>query len=164
MPRSPVQKLKRSVFLKHPLCFAIVGCLLWAPWAQAQPADVANKPGAAELAMQQRISRFMAGLEQLQPAWLQHPELMALHWVGLPAPAQRSLHTTCSPVENPQSCTVTVKQGGLLDDAIAGSKTTFTFQALATGWQLTHVTEAWRCQRALSISEKAEQYQLKPCP
>lgn len=114
--------------------------------------------------MQQRIQRFMSGLEQLQPAWLNHPELMALHWVGLPAPAQRTVHMLCSPLENPQTCTVTVKQGGLLDDAISGSKTRLTFVTQGTGWRLTEVSEQWRCRRLPAAQENAEQYQLKPCP
>lgn len=155
-----MQKLSLPAFLKHPLCFAIVGCLLWSLQAQAQPVtDESNTD-----VMQQRISRFMVGLEQLQPAWLQHPELMALHWVGLPAPAQRTVRTSCSPLENPQRCTVIVKQGGLLDDAVAASKTTLTFRAQSTGWMLIRVSEAWRCRRVPSTPEKAEQYQLKPCP
>lgn len=160
MPKQPVHKRIHLRFLKHPLCFVIVGCLLW---AFSLPA-LAQEPMSADENMQQRIERFMSGLEQLQPAWLNHPELMALHWVGLPAPAQRTIKMVCSPLENPQTCNVTVKQGGLLDDAVAGSKTRLTFQAQASGWRLTHVTEQWRCRRLPTAQENAELYQLKPCP
>ena len=110
--------------------------------------------------MSQRISRFMVGLNQLHPAWLNHPELMALHWVGLPSPAYRKFSTTLSPIENPQQAQVIVTQGGVLDDAVAGSKYVFSFKRVGAYWSLINVQESWRCHR----TGHSELYQLKPCP
>lgn len=144
-----------------------MGCLLLClpVLAQDTPPPIDSQPTQT----QQRIDRFLAGLEQTHPAWLNHPELMALQWVGLPAPAHRQISARFTPLENPQSCEVIVIQSDLLDDAVAGSKTVFRFQALAGGWKLTEVHEAWKCRRfpvpANQVSDSnAELYQLNPCP
>lgn len=167
MRKPPVLNPNFINALKRPSVFLVLmGCLLCClpVWAAV---DVPPDPPLNDQ-MQHRITRFMAGVEQEHPAWLQYPELMALQWVGLPMPAQRMLKTLCSPVENPQVCQVVVKQGQLLDDAVLGSKTTLKFHRKGQGWVLDHVVERWRCRRldlpASDEAERPEVYQLKPCP
>jgi hypothetical protein len=152
---------------KHPTFLFLMGCLFWCLPTVAQEAVPPDAPRNNQI--QHRMDRFMAGLEQTHPAWLNHPELMALQWVGLPAPAHRQITTRFTPLENPQFCEVTVIQSGLLDDAISGSKTVFRFAALAGGWNLTEVHEFWKCRRfpvpAAQVNDaNADLYQLSPCP
>lgn len=158
---------KPSLNLKHPTMLVLMGCLLWCLPAFAQDSVPPSPPLTAQ--MQHRIARFMAGLEQTHPAWLNHPELMALQWVGLPAPAHRQIATRFTPLENPQFAEVTALQSDLLDDAVSGSKTVFRFEMRAGTWALTEVYEFWKCRRLPMPANQvqnsnAELYQLSPCP
>ncbi len=151
---------KKQVSLLAGLLFVLSGAMaLPTQAADSAPADKQTMPYASKQ-MQERMKRFMQSMNQLHPGWMNHPELMALHWVGLPAPAQRQIATTFAPLENPQQAQVIITQGGLLDDAVAGSKTVFSFRKQGMSWMLFNVQESWRCQR----TGNTEIYQLKPCP
>jgi hypothetical protein len=109
------------------------------------PAAAAAVNGAEPV--QKRIARFNQSLAQEPPAWRQEPMLLALLWAGPAAGSERSVTYRAEPAEAPLKAWVVVTEEGLLDDAVAGSRSHFSFQLKQGRWELIDVKETWRCRR-----------------
>jgi len=128
------------------------------PSAAPPPAAETQTKAVNNSLMQARIARFNQAIT-LTDQHL-HPEWQALQWLGFPAPHYRRLESKSNRVENPDSITIIAIEAGLMDDAIAGSRTELVFQLEAGKWVLRSVREAYKCRRG----PEQKKYVLKPCP